>query len=32
MGTWESKEDTEAFMKTGVFITLKENLSPYMIG
>jgi len=31
MGTWESKPDAEAFMQTGVFITLKEKLAPLMI-
>jgi len=32
MGTWESKQDAEAFMRTGVFITLKEKLAPLMQG
>ena len=31
MGTWESKENAEAFMQTGVFITLKQKLAPIML-
>ncbi len=31
MGTWESKGNAEAFMQTGVFVTLKEKLSPLML-
>jgi len=31
LGTWKAKSDAEAFMQTGVFITLKERLAPLML-
>ncbi len=30
VGTWESKTDAEAFMRTGVFKTLMERIGPLL--
>lgn len=32
VGTWRHKDDAEAFMRTGVFVTLKEALGPWLAG
>lgn len=32
VGTWESKDHAEAFMRTGVFQVLKERLAPQLAG
>jgi quinol monooxygenase YgiN len=32
IGTWEAKEHAEAFMRTGVFAVLKDQLGPFLAG
>lgn len=32
IGTWQEKRHAEAFMRTGVFLRLKETLAPMLAG